>query len=66
MKQIIKDKAELKTVYNFLSSSVASAVYNRNDHVLSGHPTSPLQTYRVTINRKSSGMRTVRKDIAST
>ena len=66
MKPIIKNKADVKTVYNFLSSSVASAVCNRNDHVLSGHPTAPLQTYRVTINPKSSGMRTVRKDIAST
>jgi hypothetical protein len=66
MKQIIETKADVKTIYNFLSSSVASAVYNRNDHVLSGHPTAPLQTYRVTISPKSSGMRTVRKDIAST
>jgi hypothetical protein len=64
MEETIKNKANVKMVWNFLFSSVASAVYNRNDHVPTGHPAAPLQTYRVTINSKSSRMRTVRKDIA--
>jgi len=66
MKQIIRNKADVKrSTTSCLQASLQLFTTEMTTSSVAT-PTAPLQTYRVTINPKSSGMRTVRKDIAST